>query len=98
MDARHRTKFQVFHTKLGGFLNPGSGVVEKQQQGPVTQGRITAGREGTKERFDLVASQKACFRRGRSFGWNGCDACGFFESFRQTLCEYSKNVRSAANR
>ena len=51
-------ELEVALTQLSHLLDPGAGVVKKEQQGPVTQGVRPRGRELSEQALDLIALQK----------------------------------------
>ena len=61
------TEIEVFNTKIGGLLNPRSGVVEEEQEGPVPQSEAAVAGQVAEEILDLVAFEESCFRWSHTF-------------------------------
>ena len=59
MDSRRQIKLEMFDTKIGDFLGPGTGVVEKQQERAIAQRETTFSRQGSEQRRDCLAFEVA---------------------------------------
>jgi hypothetical protein len=83
----------MFDLKIDDFLSASPGVAEKQNQGPVTQGKRALSGHGAQQRGHLIALKIVCIWERRSFYWDRRDLLTHSEHIRHTDGEVGKEGR-----